>query len=50
MKKLTIITPTLNCAATFEATLLSIRPLVQAGAEHIVVDSGSTDGTVVLAS
>ena len=49
MQKLSIITPTLNCAKTLEATLLSIRPLVLGGAEHIVVDSGSTDGTVQLA-
>ncbi len=49
MKHLSIITPALNCGATLETTLSSIRPLVQAGAEHIVVDSGSTDGTVELA-
>lgn len=30
------------------ATLVSIRPLVEQGAEHIVVDSGSTDGTAEL--
>lgn len=48
---LSIITPTLNCAATLPATLASIRPLLDAGlAEHLVVDSGSTDGTVELAA
>jgi glycosyltransferase involved in cell wall biosynthesis len=49
MKSLSIITPTLNCAATFEATLRAIAPLIEKGAEHIVVDSGSTDGTVQMA-
>ncbi len=47
--KLTIVTPTLNSAGTLRATLESVRPLVGASAEHIVVDSGSTDGTVELA-
>ena len=47
---LSIITPTLNCASTLPSTLASIRSLVDAGlAEHIVVDSGSTDGTVEMA-
>ncbi|MDP1580171.1 MAG: glycosyltransferase family 2 protein [Candidatus Didemnitutus sp.] len=47
--KLSIITPTLNSAATLRATLESIRPLVAAGAEHLVVDSNSTDETAALA-
>lgn len=47
--RLSIVTPTLNCASTMMATLASLRPLVAEGiAEHIVVDSGSTDGTVEL--
>ncbi len=46
---LTIVTPTLNSAATLRATLDSVRPLVYAGAEHIVVDSSSSDETVDLA-
>lgn len=46
---LTIVTPTLNSGRTLRATLESIRPLVSAGAEHIVVDSKSTDNTVDLA-
>jgi glycosyltransferase involved in cell wall biosynthesis len=46
---LTIVTPTLNSGRTLRATLESIRPLVLAGAEHIVVDSNSTDNTVHLA-
>lgn len=46
MKNLTIVTPTLNCGDVFDATLASIKPLLRLGAEHIVVDSGSSDGTV----
>jgi len=48
MNSLAIITPTLNCAGSIAQTLESLRPLVEQGAEHIVVDSGSTDGTVEL--
>jgi glycosyltransferase involved in cell wall biosynthesis len=47
--KFSVITPTLNCRATLPQTLEALRPLREAGAEHIVVDSGSTDGTVALA-
>lgn len=46
---LSIITPTRNSAATLPATLGSLRSLVAQGAEHIVVDSESTDGTAELA-
>lgn len=49
MKALSIVTPTLNCGATFEATLLALAPMIREGAEHIVVDSGSDDGTVQMA-
>ncbi len=49
MKKLSIITPTLNCGTTLGATIASISALMQQGGEHILVDSGSTDGTVSLA-
>jgi glycosyltransferase involved in cell wall biosynthesis len=49
LMKLSIVTPTLNSATTLRATLESIRPLVEAGAEHIVVDSASSDQTVALA-
>lgn len=49
MEKLSIITPTLNCASTMRSTLNSLEPLVLAGADYIVVDSGSTDGTVEMA-
>jgi glycosyltransferase len=49
MPKLTIVTPTLNCRSTLLQTLESVRPLCARGAAHIVVDSGSTDGTIDLA-
>ena len=45
---LTIITPCLNAAATLPATLASVRAQAYPGLEHIVVDGGSTDGTVDL--
>ncbi len=44
----TIIVPTLNCRSTLGVTLESLLPLVRAGAELIVVDSFSTDGTAEL--
>jgi glycosyltransferase involved in cell wall biosynthesis len=43
---LTIITPCLNAAATLPATLASVRAQDYPGVEHIVVDGGSTDGTL----
>jgi glycosyltransferase involved in cell wall biosynthesis len=43
---LTIITPCLNAAATLPATLASVRAQSYPGLEHIVVDGGSTDGTL----
>jgi glycosyltransferase involved in cell wall biosynthesis len=45
---LTIITPCLNAAATLPLTLASVREQRYPGLEHIVVDGGSTDGTVAL--
>jgi glycosyltransferase involved in cell wall biosynthesis len=45
---MTIITPCLNAAATLPATLASVRSQAYPGLEHIVVDGGSTDGTVEL--
>jgi glycosyltransferase len=47
--RLSIVTPSLNSARTLRATIESIRPLISAGAEFILVDSGSTDETVELA-
>ena len=49
MKNLSIITPAWNSAATLPSTIASIHPLLDAGAEYILVDSGSTDGTVEIA-
>ena len=43
--KLSIIIPTLNEAAGIEAHLASLMPLHDAGAEVMVVDGGSEDGT-----
>jgi glycosyltransferase involved in cell wall biosynthesis len=45
---LTVITPCLNAAATLPAALASVREQAYPGLEHIVVDGGSTDGTVDL--
>ncbi len=46
---ISIIVPTLNEAAQIATTLQALQPLRAAGHEVIVVDGGSTDGTVVLA-
>ena len=43
---ITIVTPCLNSAATIQQTLESVRPQLQLGDEHLVVDGGSTDGTL----
>jgi glycosyltransferase involved in cell wall biosynthesis len=43
---ITVITPCLNAASTIEATLASVRAQRYERLEHIVVDGGSTDGTV----
>jgi glycosyltransferase involved in cell wall biosynthesis len=48
LPSLTIITPCLNAVATLPATIASIREQAYPGLEHIVVDGGSTDGTVDL--
>jgi glycosyltransferase involved in cell wall biosynthesis len=48
LPSLTIITPCLNAAATLPATLASVRAQEYPGLEHIVVDGGSTDGTLEL--
>jgi glycosyltransferase involved in cell wall biosynthesis len=46
LPSLTIITPCLNAVATLPATLASVRAQAYPGLEHIVVDGGSTDGTL----
>lgn len=49
LPSITIVTPTLNAAATIEQTLASVRSQDYPGElEHIVVDGASTDGTVEL--
>lgn len=46
---LSIATPTLNSASTLAATLDSIQGMILSGTEHLLVDSGSSDGTVQIA-
>jgi glycosyltransferase involved in cell wall biosynthesis len=43
---ISVITPCLNAAATIEAALASVRVQDHPAYEHIVVDGGSTDGTL----
>lgn len=43
---ITVVTPTFNAAASIEQTLASIALQQYAQLEHIVIDGGSTDGTV----
>jgi glycosyltransferase involved in cell wall biosynthesis len=42
----TIVTPVLNAAATIEEALASVRRQAREDVEHLVVDGGSTDGTL----
>ncbi len=49
MRRLTIVVPVLNEAAIIVAALQELTPLVARGAEIIVVDGGSSDGTPDLA-
>ncbi len=48
-KRVSVITPCLNPGDRFERCLDSLAAQSYAGMEHIVVDGGSTDGTVELA-
>jgi glycosyltransferase involved in cell wall biosynthesis len=43
---ISIVTPCLNAAATLEEALASVRDQGYPGLEHVVVDGGSTDGTL----
>jgi glycosyltransferase involved in cell wall biosynthesis len=43
---ITIVTPSFNAATTIRETLASVRAQEVEGVEHIVVDGGSTDGTL----
>ena len=47
--KLAIVVPVLNEAATLAARLQALAPLRARGAELLVVDGGSTDGTLAIA-
>ena len=47
--KLSIVMPVLNEAAAIEAALDALAPYRARGAEVIVVDGGSSDGTAELA-
>ena len=46
--RLSIITPTLNRAHFLEEAIGSVRAQAQPGIEHLILDGGSTDGTVEL--
>jgi len=43
---ITVVTPVFNAAATIEETLRSVREQDCDNVEHVVVDGGSTDGTL----
>lgn len=45
---ISIVTPTFNAAATIEQTLASIQSQDYPAIEHVVVDGGSTDGTLAI--
>ena len=49
LPSITVITPCLNAAATIEETLASVRSQGYPQLEHLVIDGGSTDGTLELA-
>lgn len=46
LPSISIVTPTFNAAATIEETLASIAAQEYPALEHVVVDGGSTDGTI----
>jgi glycosyltransferase involved in cell wall biosynthesis len=48
LPSITVVTPSYNAAATIEETLRSVREQDYAHVEHVVVDGGSTDGTVAI--
>lgn len=45
---ITVVTPCLNARGTIETALASVREQADDNVEHLVVDGGSTDGTVDL--
>ena len=48
LPSISIVTPTFNAAATIEETLASIAAQNYEQLEHVVVDDGSTDGTLAI--
>ena len=48
LPSITIVTPCLNAAATLEECLASVRGQGYPRLEHLVVDGGSTDGTLAI--
>jgi glycosyltransferase involved in cell wall biosynthesis len=48
LPSITVVTPCLNAAATLPQALASVRSQTYPHVEHVVVDGGSTDGTVEL--
>jgi glycosyltransferase involved in cell wall biosynthesis len=49
LPSITVVTPCLNAAATIEETLASVADQDYPRLQHLVMDGGSTDGTVALA-
>jgi glycosyltransferase involved in cell wall biosynthesis len=48
LPSITIVTPCLNAAATIEEALASVRAQGYPRLEHVVIDGGSTDGTLAI--
>ena len=46
--KISVVTPSFNSVSTIEGTIRSVRSQDDAEWEHIVVDGGSTDGTIAV--
>lgn len=46
LPRITVVTPSLNSARTIEHTLRSVRTQDYPNVEHLVIDGGSTDGTL----
>ena len=48
MPKISVVTVTFNSERTIEDTILSVRSQKDADCEHIIVDGGSSDGTLAM--